>query len=376
MSRFRLQYSANDYLTAGISSVYLEQRYHNFHKRGEGDTNLSVKFCLQPYPDVPFRIGLRQSLSLPTGYEMERDGLAPFTSRNYDHATQLLLSYATPQFSVMANPGVLLPGGDANSCLTAGLGLSIRLPLAFDAMSEYYTRWDIVDHQWAAEVSGAVRHTVLWRVACQAGIKRRLLQHAKIEPEYSLALSFGRDRPTGEPKPPPPPVRSTGLLIHPIEMSVSDPYGVKGMLLEELRSQGRRRDEPVTIFLGGVAGAVSDEALRARHYELNLRILDVDEAKVGGVQVTPLVRAGRGRSEITAQAELIAPDGYTVVRREIVAGKGARILGIDLAPESGSLESTVVPDEVRTRLRREAIQDLAKQLLDSMVAIVVERDGL
>lgn len=376
MNRLRFQYGVTPYLSFGASTVHLEQLYHGFHKKGMGDTNLSLKLHFRPSADWPVRVGLRQSLSLPTGYEREKDGLAAFTSRQNDYSAQLLFHYLDHRFSAYLNPGVLLPGGSANSFLTGGLGFAFTLPWRLDLRGEYYTRWDMVDRRFESELYGGARTPLLVGLSLQGGVKRRLLQNEEVDPEYQVALSFGRDR-TPEtdvyevraPKRVP-----ASLVVHPIESAVADPYGVKGRLGDLFRTD-RSGQEGLAVYVRSLPGDASVE-VRERHYELNIKILELSEGSVKGLDLPPLARVARSETEIVAMAELIAPDGYSVLRRAVFRGSGSKTLGVDLAPDSGSLESIVTPDEVREALREKAMRDLTRQILSDVVWTIQGREEL
>lgn len=374
-NRLRFQYGIKPYLSCGASAVHLEQSYHGFHKKGMGDTNLSLKLHAQPLPDLPIRVGLRQTLSLPTGYELERDGLAVFTSRQNDYSAQLLFQYLDPRFAAYVNPGVLLPGGDVNSCLTGGMGLAFTLPLDLDLRGEYYTRWDMVEHSFESELYAGARKPLFAGLAVQGGVKRRLLQNEQVDPEYQIGISFGKDRTSdGDVYEVPTPKRGrVGLLVHPIEIRVPDPTGVAGQLASVFRTDPSG-ENALAVFVRTATTVPEDEFGGARHYELNVTILELREGDVSGVDVPPLARVARSSTEIVAMAELIAPDGYSVLRRAVFKGIGSKTLGLHLAPESGSLESTVTPDEVRANLREKAISDLGRQILRDSASTIQERE--
>jgi hypothetical protein len=375
-TRLRFQYGITPFLSCGASTVHLEQTFHGFHKKGMGDTDISLKLHFRPDPVLPIRVGLRQTLSLPTGYEREADGLAAFTSRQNDYSAQLLIHYLDPRFSAYLNPGVLLPGGKANSCLTSGLGLAFTLRWSMDLRGEYYTRWDMVEHKFTSELYAMARSPLYRSISLQAGVKRRLLQNEQVDPEYQFALSFGQDRtPEGDVYQVPTRRRGVaGLLVHPIETVVPDPLGIERDLTDTFRSGETNGHEGLIVYVRSSPGATTEELARVHPYELNVKLLQIKEAEVGGVQVPLVGRMARSTTEIVAMAELIAPDGYSVLNRSVYRGLGSKVLSVELAPDSGSLESTVTPDEVRATLRRKAVQDLSRQILAQVVLTIDERE--
>ncbi len=375
VERLRVEYGLSDWLSAGVSGVHLEQIYHQFTKRGPGDTDLSLKAYVQPWPDLPLRAGLRQTLSLPTGYEKERDGLAPFTSRQYDYSGQALLQCGGQKFSVILEPGVLLPGGGSDRYFTSGLGVTLSAPWGINLESEYYTRWSLDQNRNDSEIYGAARRNLLFGLAAELGITQRLLQEEQVRPEFHLGFSLGRERAPEEPYVVQTAGRgSVGLLIHPIETSVLDPHGVARVLTEDFRTDHHAIDQGVLVY-ARVAAGETIPLLDTRHYEMNIRILEIREGEVGGPEILEILQAPRSRTTITAVAELIAPDGYSVLRRAQYEGRASRTLSFVLAPESGSVASTQTPSEVLDALRSEAVKDLAGRILDDTIKTISNREG-
>jgi hypothetical protein len=388
LSRVRLLYGATPNVTVGVSALHLQQQLGDFQKRGLGDTNLSLKIHYAPWPDQPIRIGLRQTLSLPTGYEKEMDGLAPFTSRQNDYSAQLLTQYVTPRFAAYANPGVVLPGGKADSYLTGGLGLAFRLPLEFDFRGEYYTRWDMVTRRFESETYLGVRRNLILGLGVQAGMKRRLLQQESVDPEFQLGLTLGRDRTQAGQLYAFRERVDTGLLVHPVQTAMPDPWGLGREFAESFRAElpGGRTEPAVYVTsigenvpaAGGVVVPRASEWIATlstpRNYELNVKILDMRDAEIGGLDLSPVMRVSRARTTVVGQCELIAPDGYSVLARKLYQGNAVKFLGVRLAPESGSVAATQAPDEVRSRLRRDAVRDLMRQVRDDTIQTIQMRD--
>jgi len=376
-SRARLVYGVTENVTLGISTVHMEQRLGELHKSGMGDTNLSLKLHYAPFGDSPVRIGLRQSLSIPTGYEMEHPELAGFTSRENDYSAQLLFQYSVPRFSAYLNPGVLLPGGDANSYYTAGVGVRFILPLGLDAQGEYYTRWDMVEEEFESEVFGGLRIPLIRSLAVQGGMKKRLLQAEQVEPELQMSLSLGRERrPAGDLFE----IRGrglglTGLLVHPIESMAPDPYGVSQELAGLFRTDQSGGEDHLKVYVRTLADPYPADRITDRHYGLKVKILEIREGGIGGFEVPMILRVPRARTEVVAQAELIAPDGFSVVRRAVYRGLATAGLGVSLIPESGSRSTMVTPDDVRSRLRSRAVEDLSQQILRDVVRSIHLRDA-
>jgi len=413
ISRARFLYGVTPHVTAGVSGTHLEQELEERFKRGLGDTNLQLKLHFQPWREHPIRVGLRQTLSLPTGYERESDGLAPFTSRHNDYAAQLLFQYVTPGFAGYLNPGVLLPGGDADSRWTGGVGLAFALPFGLDARGEYFTRYNMVTRDFESETYIGARKNLWWGLALQGGMKRRLLQDGKIDPEIQLGLCLGRDR-GGIAKQYAFRQRTdTGLIVHPVEMRIPDPHGLGHEFTRTFQAEPTTAKNQPLVFvrpvpaagaygsatpnasnpgfgspgagrMGAAGGALwPDPAASARryeipvtprNYELNVKILQVYDAEVSGVDLSPVARVARAVTTVVGESELIAPDGYSVLGRKLFHGRASKLIELSLVPEPGSLESIVPPDEVKASLRTRAVRDLTRQIRGDAVATIQLRD--
>lgn len=388
MSRLRLLYGVTPEVTVGVSGLHLEQQLSDSHKRGLGDTNLSLKLHYAPWPEQPIRIGLRQTLSLPTGYELEMDGLAPFTSRRNDYTAQILGQYVTPEFAAYVNPGVVLPGGRADSYVSGGLGVAFGIPLGLDVRGEYYTRWDMVTRQFESEAYVGMRRQLLLGLGVQAGVRRRLLQNETVDPEFQLGLTLGRDRKQEGQLYAFRERVDTGLLVHPVQTAIPDPYGLGNEFAESFRTEpvvGKTQPAVYVSSVGGntppTGGVVLPRASEwvttlatPRTYELNVKILEIRDAEIGGLDLSPVARVSRARTTVVGQCELIAPDGYSVLTRRLYEGIAAKVLSLQLAPESGSLAADQAPDELRSRLRRAAVRDLVRQVHNDVIHTIQMRD--
>lgn len=381
MTRFLLEYGLGEHVNVGLSVPHLAQKNGLLHKEGLGDTNLSLKVHLQPYPDLPFRVGLRQSLSLPTGYENERHGLRSFTSREYDYSAQALFQYDGERggrsVSVVANPGVLLPGGELDSYVTGGFGLALDgiLPLGFEGFGEYYTRWNLVSHEFDASIAFGAGREVAFGLGIEAGARRRLLQEEAEAPELHLGVSWGWPKHQADEFEVELPRRPrAALLVLPLESMVPDPRGVMNSITTQFRNEASHGAPPLAVYVRTIPGEHVEALARNRHYELLVRILSIEEGTVEALSVPLLLRAPRASAKLTAQMELIAPDGFTVAARSVIQGSAKRSIGAELVPTSTSLASLVVPDEIKNELREKAAADLATQILRAALAAIDSRD--
>ena len=121
-------------------------------------------------------------------------------------------------------------------------------------------------------------------------------------------------------------------------------------------------------------GGVYEILPTPRNYELNVTILKIDDREIGGLDLGPIARVARARAHITAQCELIAPDGYSVLSRRTYRGSAAKTLSAELAPDSGSLDALIAPDEVKASLRAAAVEDLMRQIRDDAIRMIQLRD--
>lgn len=376
---FLFHYGLSSHVSLGASGVHLQQRRGDLYKDGLGDTDLFLKMYFQPSKDLPFYLGLRQSLSLPTGYEPERPGLVSFTSRKNDYSAQLLFSYRTRGVEAHLNPGVILPGGDSPSYLTAGGGLALRelLPLGVNVEGEYFTRWNMVAEEFESDVFVALDRSLAWGLDIEAGFKRRLLQQTAIDPEWRLGLSFGRAHAAQAElyemrRPDRPPVR---LVVLPVETVVPDPFGVSQMLGKAFRTAGAQSTPAHVVYLDTDPDSDSRPPYPSPGYRLRVRLLEIDEGRVTGWKVPMLVKAPRAKTSLAAQIELVEANGIPAARHEVLRVDASRGLGAELAPTSTVLETIIVPDEVKDWLRQRAVGDLAERILETAGAIIDGRDS-
>jgi len=385
MLRYNVQfdYGLSSYLSVGLAAAHFEQRTGLLHKSGLGDTHLSLKASFQPYPDRPLRLGLRQVLVLPTGFEEERAGLMPFTTGEYQYAAQALFQYdarvGARRLSAYVDPGVLLPGGDLDAYVTAGLGLEAVgfLPFGISAFGEYAARWSLVSQDPDAEVNAGVGIPLALGVGVEIGARRRLLPDHAVDLETHLGVSFGWPRGAGDLlEVESSPRAMTALLVLPIEAMMPDPHGVAGQLASVIRTRTPHSEGALSVFVRTIPGEHRDALAQVRHYELAIRILAIDDGEVGGFSVPLLLRAPRATTTITAQMELVAPDGYSIVARSVFEGSASRGLGAEIAPSSTSVLTKVTPDEVKSALRDEAARRVAEQIVAEATSVIAAREAL
>lgn len=372
---FGFEYGLTPMLTMGATGRHLQQVRGDLFKDGLGDSDLFLKIHHRPWSDLPISIGLRQTLTLPTGYEVERPGLASFTSRNYDYSAQALLSYRTDRLGLHLNPGVILPGGDAPSFLSAGFAMELDdlLPFGIDLAGEYFTRWNMVERAFQSDVYLGAHRSLFWGLAIEGGIKRRLLETDAIEPEVQVGLSFGRvhDANADLRNMPPPRYPSVDLGVLPVSSSIADPWGIIELLDNEFRTAGDLQEGGVPILIRTVPNGWSTPA---RHYALRIQLLSMNDGEIRGPRLPMVFQAPQARTEVHVEVELLGPDSLPLGRQTVFAGVAQQGLGAQLFPTNVTYEQRTVPDEIRAGLRREAVQKLAREILATVADVISERE--
>ncbi|MEZ4653902.1 MAG: hypothetical protein R3E12_10025 [Candidatus Eisenbacteria bacterium] len=373
---FGFEYGLTPMISMGGSGRHLKQLQNDLYKDGLGDSDLFLKIYHKPWAGVPVSLGLRQTLTLPTGYEAERDGLTSFTSRTYDYAAQGLISYRTERLGLHLNPGVILPGGDAPSFLTAGFAMELDdiLPFGVDVTSEYFTRWNMVEREFQSDVYLGAHRSLFWGIALEGGVKRRLLETDAVQPEAQIGLSFGRvhDASADLSHLPPPRYPSVDLAVLPVESRIPDPWGIRELLSDEFRIAGDRQQRGVPILIHTVPEGYSSPA---RYYGLRIRVLSVNDGEIRGPRIPMVFQAPQARAAVHVEAELLGPDGIPLGRQTVFDGAAQRGLGAEVFPLTVDYEQRVVPDEIREGLRREAVRNLARALLATVTDVISERES-
>lgn len=373
--RFGFEYGLTPMITMGGTGRHFQQIRGDQFKEGLGDSDLFLKIHHRPWPEVPIGIGLRQTLSLPTGYEAEQPGLASFTSRTYDYAVEALVSYRTDRLGLHLNPGAILPGGDAPSFLTAGFAMELDdlLPFGIDLAGEYFTRWNMVERAFRSDVYLGAHRSLFWGLAIEGGIKRRLLETDAVEPEMQIGLSFRRvhDANADLRNLPPPRYPAVDLGVLPVTSSIVDPWGITELLDNEFRTAGDRQERGVPILIRSVPGGWSTPA---RHYALRVHLISMNDGEIRGPRLPMLFQAPQARTEVHVEVELLGPDSLPLGRQTVFVGVAQQGLGAEIFPTSTAYEQRTVPDEIRNGLRREAVQNLAREILSTVAEVIAKRE--
>lgn len=375
---FGLQYGLTPWLGLGASSRFLDQRNGDLFKRGMGDSNVYLK-AFWRRETSPLGFGLRQSLTLPTGYELERAGLVPFTTTHNDYAAQAIISYRTRRLGIHVNPGVIVTGSDDPTYLTGGAALELDrlLPLGLDVAAEYFTRWNMVEEEFETDVFLQFDRALFWGLAADVGVRRRLLESSTTQAEWRFGLSLGavHDREADARFLPPPKFAPVRLHVEPIVSEIPDPGGLALDLAAEFRALGQLQVHgvPILFRMGDENLAANEAPIEA--YRLQLRILDLEDGHVGGFRVPMIVEAPRAEADIHVLARLLDRDGLPLGREVVFTAKASQGLGTTLAPLTTSYERLVVPDEVRARLRREVLERVARDIAKVNADVIGTRES-
>ena len=375
---FNFLYGLTPRITLGASSRFLDQRNGDLFKSGMGDSNVFLKAHWN-LGTSPFSLGLRQSLTLPTGYELERPGLVPFTTTHNDYAVQALVSYRTRRLGIHLNPGVIVTGGDNPTYLTAGGALELErfLPLGLNLAGEYFTRWNMVAEKFESDVFLRFDRALFWGLSADVGVKRRLLESSTTRAEWRFGLSLGRvhDRDADSRYLPPPRFAPVRLSLDPVGSEIPDPTGVAAQLYEELRMTGYLQSHgvPVLIRAGDEVTAGSEDPLRG--YRLQLRVLNLEDGRVGGFRVPMLIEAPRAEAEMHVLVRLLDRNGLPLGREVVFDARVSQGLGTVLAPMTTSYERKIVPDEIRTHLRQRVVEKLARDIAEVNAEVIGSRES-
>ncbi len=368
---FLFKYGLTRSLTFGASGRHLQQKNGELFKDGLGDSNLFLKWHWRPKSSA-YAVGLRPSISIPTGYELERPGLESFTSSHNDFALQALFSFHTDKLGIHLNPGVIATGGDNPMYLTAGAALNLHrfIPLGIDMAGEYFTRWNMVTEDFESDVFMKFHRSLFWGLSLETGVKRRLLESASSQAEWRFGLSFGRvhDPHADKRYLPPPKYPPVHLNITSVSTGIPDPLGWAPLLTDEFRTTGKQQAHGVPVYVG-------TDGVSKRGYTMNIEIIQAEDGRVGGISLPMILRAPRAEAEVHARVRLLDEDGVPVGRDEVFQASASRGLGAQLAPMNSDIENEVVPDEVRNDLRRKAARKLAEVILDSNTDVIGRRES-
>jgi hypothetical protein len=367
-TEFYLQYGLSRRASLGVTALYLKDDMGEgptglpVNKQGAGDTRVFLKWVAPMSHNPSLALGLRPALRVPTGYDKEGDGLMPFTTGTIDFELLGLLAYETPNLGVYLNPGISLPGGKWHNEILGGLGIDLRhgLPLGLLAKAEYFTRYDIVDDRFRHEAFGAIERELFLGFALEVGYHKQLV-HGE-DPGAEFTLGIGRGRLTGIPpstlRAPVVPI-SARIEVSEVSVAESDPHNISPALRESLVRELSRRD--------GMSASPED---RKADYTAYLEVLSVTEGSGRGISIPKVLASPQIVYEVAAQVTVYDMAGKTVMDRQPVGLRLARGVGMRLFPPTGDEDSWVPTAQIRTALRCEALDQLARQAADELAQAV------
>ena len=112
----------------------------------------------------------------------------------------------------------------------------------------------------------------------------------------------------------------------------------------------------------------------ARHYALRVHLISMSDGEIRGPRLPMLFQAPQARTEVHVEVELLGPDGLPLGRQTVFVGVAQQGLGAELFPTTVAYEQRTVPDEIRNGLRREAVQNLAREILATVASVISERE--
>jgi len=375
---FAFLYGLTPRITLGASSRFLDQRNGDLFKSGMGDSNVFLKAHWN-LGKSPLSLGLRQSLTLPTGYELERTGLVPFTTTYNDYAVEALVSYRTHRLGLHLNPGIIVTGGDNPTYLTAGGALELErfFPLGLNLAGEYFTRWNMVEENFESDVFLRFDRALFWGLSADVGVKRRLLESSTTRAEWRFGVSLGRvhDSEADSRYLPPPRFAPVRLHLDPVVSDMPDPTGVADLLYEELRMTGQLQSHGVPVLIRTDDEIPPGSEDPSHGYRLQLRVLELEDGRVGGFRVPMLLEAPRAEAKMHVLVQLLDRNGLPLGREVVFDARASQGLGAVLAPMSTSFERRIVPDEIRTRLRQEVVEKLAREIAEVNAEVIGSRES-
>jgi hypothetical protein len=334
------------------------------NKQGAGDTRIFLKWAAAKNNDSPFMMGFCPSMRIPTGYDLEGDGLKTFTSRTNDFEFLGLLAYETPNVGVYLNPGISLPGGEWNNELLGGFGLDIRggLPFRMAAKAEYTTRYDIVEDDFNHVIFASVRRPVMFGVSLEAGIKRTLLMGIEPSTELSFGLSSGAGRYEMPSIQLAPRESYNRILIAPVTSHIPDPHGhgqaLKDALISELTS------------IRGISPVIKGGA----DYIARIEILNIKEGTGRSLSIPKLLATPQAVVEINAYVSIADGNGHLLMKEMPVSIVSKRGMGLQILPSKSNDDTWVPTRQTRTALLATGMQKMAHKITEEVVRVASSRE--
>jgi len=365
----RAEYGLLDNLSAGLSaSFHSESREGSgglLTKQGPGDTRLFLRWSHPSRWALPVTLGLRPALRIPTGYDRDAEGLAPFTTRTVDVELLGLATLETEKLDVFLNPGISLPGEDRATELLAGLGLRVHggLPLGLALGGEYFTRYNLPERGYRHEAFASLGASLPLGLQAEVGLRKQLIDEEQTRPE--IALRFGSGLWRRDPRLPDRRAEAAhSIVLAPVTALGEDPRGLAAAAGRELQAVLQRQP-------GVEIRADADpEAPR-----LSLAIAELREGTERGLSVPKLLASPQATCEVHAWLRLADARGNVIYKERPLRVKVKRGMGMLLAPNEGDEDTWVPAGEVRERLRRDAARELAREAGRLALAWLDEQAG-
>jgi len=361
-----LLYGLSERTSFGVSASHFQQDLGwgptgvPINKRGPGDTRVFFKWAAPSRLGSPLAWGVRPSLRIPTGYDLEGDGLIPFSTRTVDFECLFLLAYETAEVGVYLNPGFSLPGGKWHNEALGGVGIDVRggLPFQFTLSGEYFMRYDIPEERFQHEIFAGVGHGLPFGLAVEMGFRKRLLQGEDPGPESTLRLCRGRS--TGLPPAmiPRPRTRPTRVLVAPITSQVTDPHSMSSTLRHAIVRELSRQP--------GISATTEGRG----EYTARLEIISMEEATGRRLSIPRVLATPTATLEITARVSLTHQDGSRVLEEHPLNLQIGRGTGMKLFPSAADEDTWVPKAQTRTALRADGLERLAQKAADQVARII------
>ena len=358
-----LLYGLHPRATFGITASHFMQDFGlsedgiPIKKQGPGDSRVFLKWCLPRSEESRLALGLRPSLRIPTGYDLEAPLLKPFTTRSLDVELLGIIAYETPNVGVYLNPGISLPGQKWHNELLGGAGLDVRggIPFGFTLRGEYATRYDLPSEIFRHEIFAAVGHGLPFGLAAEVGMRKRLLQGE--DPGAEMTFRFSRGTSFSLPAAIlRPPVTRTPTIISVAAVSTltPDPHGLAPRLREAVIRELSRQP--------GFTATTEDQA----DYFAKLKIISISEGNGRSVSIPKVFATPRIELEILASMTLLDSEGTPIVEGIPLNLTVRRGTGIELFPARRNEDTWVPTAQMRVALRDRGVSGLADRAVEQV----------
>jgi len=362
---FTLLYGLHQRVSLGFTATYFQQdlgidnQGTPINKQGPGDARLFFKWAAANTNESPFMMGICPSLRIPTGYDLEGDGLSSFTTRTIDFECVALAAYETPNIGVYFNPGISLPGGRWNNELLGGFGFDLRrgLPLGLAARAEYTTRYDIVEESYNHAIFFSARRELMFGMNLELGIRRRLLKGTEPASDLCLSLFSGPGRNEMPSIQLPPRKTRTSILIPAVSSISPDPNGAGRSLQESIIGELSR--------MRGISPLLDGQG----DYVAKVNLISIKEGNSRGFSVPKILATPKVTLEINALVTIEDGAGHPLVSNLPLQVSVKRGTGLKLLPSKGDEDTWLNSSQNRSALRSKGISKLAGKIAKEVTRV-------